>query len=940
MFLTSGSSESVVVQTEYQVQRSLRIRSSAGAFLSRTPTVDGDRNKFTFSAWVKLGSTTSGALLSSDFASTGGLNEIYFSNGSIAFYFEGSGTKGLWYTTGFFRDPTAWYHVVVVADSTQAVTANMASVYVNGIKQTIAFTNLSQGTPAQNTNWWITSTVAHRIGNSATQSSLQFDGYIADMYFIDGQTLTPTSFGEYSAYGHWKPKQYDASTYGTTGFYLPFSNVTSTTTLCADASGNGNNWVPANISLTRTSLYSITGFDVTRGAGAFGNATLPSAGDGTNCYHFPKTDSTYTLNRTITAATKIEVYCYTDNSTGSNPCTITANGGTAKTAPANSTAFSWVKVDLGVTSLSSITVSNSASWAGSDFWLCCFIADNSVVYAYTTDSTYDSMYDVPLGGGGGERGNYATLNPLVKASGANSTYSNGNIAAIIGTGGYGHTCISTIAIPPGMKAYFEGVVVSVVYTTSCFFGIIHANDAPNDISPNSYTGQTSRGYGYGRSIDSNLKYNNNVLSSYGALLTNGSVVGVAFDNSAGTLEFFHNGVSQGIAFTGIPSGDYLFSVGAAGWAVQTNFGQQPFTYTPPAGFKALHTGNLYTPAITTPKMYHNTYTYLGNGAGLQVGDATSYLNSPDLVWIKNRSAAQSHTLFDSVRGVGNILSTDTTSVETTDANSLTQFNVNGFYLGSSAAVNTLNNSYVAWAWKAGTTTVTNTAGSITSQVRANQTSGFSVVTYTGNSVDGSTVGHGLGVAPKLVIVRTRNNGGNFRVMHTSLAASTNVYLNATNAADVITVTGGGGIATTPSSTMFTLTTGATSNANNVNASAWTYVAYCFAEISGYSKFGSYTGNGSTDGPFVYCGFRPASVMIKRTDVVDNWYIWDTTRNPSNVVGEVLYLNLTNAAASSNEMDIIATGFKIRSTATADNASGGTYIFITFAEAPLKYSLAR
>jgi hypothetical protein len=276
-----------------------------------------------------------------------------------------------------------------------------------------------------------------------------------------------------------------------------------------------------------------------------------------------------------------------------------------------------------------------------------------------------------------------------------------------------------------------------------------------------------------------------------------------------------------------------------------------------------------------------------------------------------------------------------TDAEDVGDSNLTAFNSNGFTAGSGGNFNTSGQTYVGWQWRASNATaVTNTAGTITSSVSASTTAGFSVVTYTGNATSGATVGHGLGVAPSMIILKIRSTTGNWPVYHVSTGNTKALYLDLTN--------GQGGDFTgawnntTPTSTVFTL-----GNSTETNANTGTFVAYCFAQVAGYSAFGSYTGNGSADGSFVYLGFRPRLVMIKRTDTTANWFIFDTARDTYNAAGLELYPNLSNAEADGRpDLDILSNGMKMRSTATGQNASGGTYIYACFAENPFKYANAR
>ena len=1274
MFLTSGSSAEA--QAGYQVQRSLRLRASATATLSRTPSAAGNRKTWTWSGWVKLGAlSTAGQQIFSAENGSGNYTVLQY-GGTLAVY-NGTSLIGAsnFVTTAVFNDPAAWYHVVVTVDTTQAIVTDRVKLYVNNVQQTWATVGSTQW--EQNVNTWVNAAALHRHGKCTLFGGLQYDGYLADVYLIDGQALTPTSFGEYSAYGYWQPKLFVPTTYAapfpdfnnaTDPYYTSVKlqvrgNGTSGATTTTDDSSAGYNLTGSGGAVIDTTNYKFggssmyfpgspsyfstpninfgfgtgdftieawvrvtslasgtlslacqwgttgqrawmlvantSGFYVSTTSGGGGVSDLVQAGYGlsivlgqwyhiaavrsgtslkfyvngvvggsvgtissivsvnqpvyigknidtntwyhqgnidnlrvtvgvarytsnfnpngntgygTNGFHLPFegavsqisefpnsapsdpnfanvvllahfngadgtssfTDNSnlahamYSIGGAMLSTTQsrfggtslkldttnyasissnsnfnflsgvytVEAWVCPDGSSlvGRNPGIVmrgmySTNGGNWSglsfgmraiqsavrfyfygTTNANeqfidsatgvlttgtwthlamvrngTTGYAFVNGNLigTITGLNTLTASTQPVMIGNFDYDANLTSNNplnthfggyidevritSGVARYTSnfvpnastvssaaigsdtsgngnnwtptnislaaDATCDSMLDVPLGGGGGELGNYATLNPLVKASGANTTYSNGNLAGTIGTTSNGHTCISTIAIQPGMKAYFEGVVTTGVYTTSCYFGIIHANDAPNDIL-NSYTGQTSRGYGYGRSINSNLKYNNNTSSAYGALLTNGSVVGIAFDNSAGTLEFFHNGVSQGVAFTGIPSGDYLFSVGAAGWVVQTNFGQYAFTYTPPLGFKPLHTGNLSTPVVASPKPHFTATTY--TGISVTVNNTTM---QPDLVWIKSRSTATAHVLVDTARGISNTLTTVSAASQVTDATAVTAITPTGFTVGTNTLTNATGSAYVAWQWGGCASVVTNTAGSIPSQVRANTAAGFSIVTYTGGSA-GASVGHGLGAKPDFIITkRISGAAADWAVHHSALPISNTLYLN-----------------TTYSSTQYPNRFGATSSTtftmgsvpDEVGLTGLNYVAYCFTSVAGYSKFGSYTGNGSADGTFVYCGFKPAFLIIKRIDsTTANWNMFDAARSPTNTVNRAFFPNGSGAEIEDTNrlVDFVSNGFKLRQGAPAPitaefNGNGGAFIFIAFAEAPLKYALAR
>lgn len=326
--------------------------------------------------------------------------------------------------------------------------------------------------------------------------------------------------------------------------------------------------------------------------------------------------------------------------------------------------------------------------------------------------------------------------------------------------------------------------------------------------------------------------------------------------------------------------------------------------------------------------------YTGNGTSQTIVNTVNGVSfAPDLVWEKQRSGTGWHNLVDTVRGVGNRLFSNTTNAEAYAATNLTAFNSNGFSIGSDGDWNTNAATNVAWQWKAGGTAVSNTAGSITSSVSANTTAGFSVVTYTGTGAN-ATVGHGLGVAPSMVIVKSRSVVENWPVYHASMNASPatgRLILDGTAAFTSSPTTWNN---TAPTSTVFSI---GTASAPNTNAS--TNVAYCFAPVAGYSAFGSYTGNGSADGPFVYLGFRPRFIMAKASSAVADWVIVDTARDTYNGMQKQLFPNLSNAESTGTvRFDALSNGFKLR-VAGDPNNSGVTYIYMAFAENPFKYANA-
>jgi hypothetical protein len=346
--------------------------------------------------------------------------------------------------------------------------------------------------------------------------------------------------------------------------------------------------------------------------------------------------------------------------------------------------------------------------------------------------------------------------------------------------------------------------------------------------------------------------------------------------------------------------------------------------------------------IKDPSAYFQTKTYTGtNNSNALTNDGNSDLK-PDFLWIKRRDYNNGHQLLDSTRGVDKILGSELTSVETTLANRLSSFDTDGFTVeSSSGAFNADGEPFVAWQWKAnGGTTASNSDGSITSTVQANTTAGFSIVGYTcPNPITNFTIGHGLGVTPDVIIVKTRDGSRNWGVYHKSLTApaeNRNLKLNLTNA-EAAESTFWANIA--PTSSVITIAQNA-----SVNYQGHNYIAYCFAEKQGYSKFGKYVGNGSSNGTFVYTGFAPAWIMLKDTSQATNWEMFDVRRNTFNVRNLKLGANLAVAengsdlgTTSQNNIDILSNGFKMRTGNTDTNVSGDTYIYMAFASSPFTTS---
>lgn len=536
--------------------------------------------------------------------------------------------------------------------------------------------------------------------------------------------------------------------------------------------------------------------------------------------------------------------------------------------------------------------------------------------------------------------NYSTWNSVSGTWLYPATFSDGNLTALRSSSGT-NIVRSTISFPATGNWYAEFTIDATGSSSHVWqVGVLKDDDpeAYDTVEPRA--SDAAGGYMYITNWSSTpvpSKANNSVEVSYGTGGTATDIIGVHLNN--GSLTFYHNNTSQGVAYTGL-SGDFVFAwSGQGGAQVTANFGQSGFTYTPPSSAVAVTTAKLSAPTIADPTAHFNTVLWTATGATNAI---TGVGFQPDFIWGKKRTpTADNHGLVDAVRGNTKELASNLTNAELTNTNGVQSFDADGFTLAGSGSGSGVWNgnvgaTHVAWNWKANGSGTSNTDGSITSTVSANTTSGSSIVTYSGTGAT-ATVGHGLGgVAPKFMIIKRRDTTGGWIVYHETIGATKYLYLNTTNTPFTSSTPFNN---TAPTSSVFTLGT-----ANETNNSSGTYVAYCFAEVEGFSKFGSYTGNGSADGPFVYCGFNPAFVLGKRTNGSTgyfDWWIFDDKRPAYNLTNGRLYPNLTATEdTGAGNLDFVSNGFKIRSNTSSMNNSGDTFIFAAFAESPFKTANAR
>ena len=808
----------------HNINQSLRFEDGDSAYLYKTygSSAGGNTSTWTFSVWLKIGDPNAQKVIWAGSASSYSTNLFYMqlrgdsqSNRLDITWRQNSSTTRSMSTNRQFRDTGSWMHIVLACDTTQATASNRLRLYINGTEET-SFSTDNRSTISQSSALPINAnSYDHAIGRSSYSASAYFDGYMAEINFVDGSQLAPTSFGETKA-GIWIPKNYTGS-HGTTGFYLPFDDSSA---LGDDESANTNDWTSSGLAATDVVLDSPTNNWATMN---------PLDGNG------PDMQEGNLKPFGDTASSVFE--------------------GFKGTFPMSSGKWYWEVNAADVNNIMQIGITpTTATGVGS-----------STNLSYHTDAMI---------------------------------YNSGGTKAI-GTGG-------------------------------------------NGISPSSKT-----------------------TSSYGNSYTDGDIIGVALDldSSTTTLTFYKNNSSEGTAFSSLASDEYvaLFtgidsSFGIFNFGQDSSFagtktaqgntdgnGKGDFYYTPPSGYLACCTANLPDPAIDPaedeePADNFNTVLYTGN-SGTQ--NVTGVGFQPDWVWIKPRTTSSGITINNVVHtstfdNAYNYLITNRSDIgENTNANFdwFKSFDSDGFTVAYSSSNGTNSSNwngsfnYVAWNWLAGGSASSNDQGDITASVSANTEAGFSIVTFA-SSGSSATVGHGLNSPPELIISKNRDTGSAWSVYAAPIGNNKRLRLDDTDAQ----VTSGVWGNTTPTSTVFT---------QNLTVTTTDLVCYCFHSVDGYSRVGSYTGNGSSDGAFVYTGFRPAFIIYKETGNANNWILLDNKRDPDNVVGGFLYPNLSNAEATGYTiLDFLSNGFKHRSTATSGNRSGGSYVYIAFAEQPFKYSNAR
>ena len=910
----------------------------------------GNRRTFTTSVWVKKCDTPGNvgddqyAIFSSGGGGSGSsaLN-LYFYNDDRLQYGGGIGGTASFnlFTDRRFSDTCNWYHIVAAVDTTQATASNRVKLYVNGVQQT----NFSTATyPSQNHETYQNNGIRHRIGSNSRWSNMaqtygNFNGYMAEMHFIDGQQLTPDSFGYTDKITNiWRPKRFIP-----TG---PNNGVTWSSTTQMDANvfdgdhtdnflaqvSNGYYTATTSPFTIKQSLAVITGNGYHWGAKLNGSTEV----------------TTGNLSGTMGVADRSIVNF--DLSSVTLPLDVTNLQIKAGTGSSGSTYIYGIVVD-GV-----ILIDGDVSNIGlNGFWL--DFRDKSSTttlgYDYSGRGNHFTPDEVSVSGWEGNDSFIDTPTNNFPMLNIESIYKVHNNTSDIYNGALKYNCHydnqgsvpASLAFPTSGKWYFE--VKLLTSNSNAAFGIVPALWSQDH---NALQETGARAY-----------------AAYGQYFVNGSAtsgvngwgtsdtVAAALDMDEKTLTFYKNNSVEitlplESGYENVPYLPILTGGTNAGTVnLGINFGaNESWTYTPPAGFKSLCTNNLPPSAFSSiykPQKHFDTVLYQGNGStngdnqGIPVGFA------PDLVWVKSRSANSTHNqIFDTIRKVAGVDQGIVTNLGNQEYNfGGFSFLDNGFdapYSSSSAySCNTNSVTYAAWCWKAGGASVSNSDGTITSQVSVNQDAGFSIVSYTGDGNATATIGHGLGKKPKWIITKCRSSGSqaDWVVWHEDLDDNKNVFLDKNNAQ----TTPSYGHITDPTSTLINVTK---SSGNQTNASGQTYISYCWAEIPGYSKFSSYVGDGNSDGPFIHMGFSPAFLLLKCVGSTGNWVLIDIKRNGYTSGGEpsegnyvnfkTLCSNLDDGenASGGTTNDIVSNGFKIRGS-TDRNISGQKHIYMAFAEAP-------
>ena len=889
---------------KHTVERSLRFNYNDPSYLSRTPSNTSNRRRFTISWWFKLGQITA-----SYRTFFGAYDNSTSGNDSYYFWITLTNTHhiqcGAWSTNWFitnrvFRDPTAWYHFVLAIDTENSTAADRVIFYVNGVRETSFST---QNNPSQNLDLgWNFNAQLHTIGRINYSNVYNYDGYMAEIYNVDGQQLATTSFAQTdTTTGQWIPVKCSASL-GTNGFYLQFNDNSNTTatTLGKDSSSNSNNWTPNNFSvaagkendsLTDSPSHNFATLNWVNSpnSGGLMNGALNVTGTSGNWITFPST-----------------MYV----SSGKWYCEVEVLGprvgvGIANRFHSNDTylgvstnSYAYFDLNHSWYNNSEVAGSYGATYTTGDVIGIALDMDNGTLNFYKNGVDQGQAFSgisgeyalcVSLYGGGGYSGSAAAIN-----FGQRPFYNPSNVPSGYNTLSSENFADSTILSP---RQHFDTLLYEGNASTQSITGLLFSPDWLwiKEIDQSSNHGIFDSLRGPGKSLNTNnINAEQTQTDSVTSFDANGFSLG---DNTDNGPDVNYTNLEDFVAWNwnagSAASKTYTVTV------VSDSGNKYRFDgYGTSAVTLDLEEGGTYIFNYPSAHPFRFSTTSDGtHGGGAEYTTGVTVLSSTSVQIVVPASAPTLHYYCTQHSGMGGTINT----------NSL---------LGSS-----------------------NFNGSIISIVKANTTAGFSIIKYIGTGSAGATVGHGLGVAPDVIVHKNRNDSSAsfWSVYHKSAynsASDPNIIYFNTNAAQADD-TNILGTSVTIDSTKFSL-----GDYNGVNGSNDDMVSYCFSSVSGFSNFGKYVGNGSSAGNMVFLGFRPAFVMQKRIDSTGHWYIFDNKRNGFNVDNDSISPDLPNSEYDVSIIDFTSMGFVWKTNAEVHNASGATYIFMAFSEAPFKYSRAR
>jgi hypothetical protein len=1041
---------------QYKIEKSIRLNKLDSAGFQKTFSESGNRKTYTMSFWIKPLETVGYIFSDND----GGNNSnfyLYFSSNKLVYWDKRQGTDGSILTTNnVFLDNAAWYHIVLSVNYSATVASDRAKIYINGTEATYSETNYPNTTED---SYWNRANTQYISGGS------KINCLLAELNVIDGQSLTPSQFGEIdSATGSWKPKAY-AGTYGTNGYYLNFKDSSSKNAIGIDPnkiSSARENASVTGSSILSTALSKFGGSSISQpdassgpvnfrlGAAAGqdylfeGDFTVegwvyPSSGPDRSVYVLGDGSTYFALNltrsgnafniylnsgspvvtsftfsdqwyhialcRSGSASNNVKLFVNgsviwqtTNNSsvgytnpvfnrigggaggTGQNVDDFRVYNGTGKYTTTFTPPTSALPIGITDPYWSSVVLAVPADGSNGSTTIPTYYSNYfspvniSVAPGVNNDSLVDTPtpYGIDNGLGGQVRGNYATIdrNTFFSTTG---TLSDSNLK-IQG----GNDCLSTIGVRSG-KWYWESTIealgtggdvahwgiAAIDYHSSENFivsairadYILRRSDISfgSNSSLGSITSITNPSISYNTSVGETLSFQLDLDSTpktFIAKIGSTTVLNSSFQYNGEKIiyPYFRNNTNS---------------------RTVQNFGQRPFLVSAPSGFKALCTQNLSDPVIKKPSNYFDTILWTGNGATSSAGTVGRTISglgfSPGMIWVKSRTSGtqwDSHNITDVVRGANRALTTDSPGPEVNVATDYGQggigsFTSDGFNIvsgtgGGTGNVNGSGVNYVGWAWDTATTVSGNTSGGTSKAYTESYdaTSGFSIISYIGNSDENHAIPHSLGDVPDFAMIKERNTAGyKWPIYHRDLPrGNTEAGFTTQNGwidlSDTAVYNAGDASYIGVSSTAVRLNDvgGSWSNDNNKN-----YIMYLWKEVPGFSKFGSWNNNNSTNGSFISCDFKPAWIMLKNTDNVENWYILDNKRSSfnSNAPQGAVYLRPNSSGAEFSPttvaLDMYSNGFKIKTTNPASGEiSFGTrtYIYAAFAESPFKYSLGR